>query len=224
MTTSSVFASHEDKAWPYKYKATILVDHLVAGTPTDQKAIEGWVKKNVGADNPQLIQEVVAKTMAEMEIGLDEAVDAVTKSMKLNAFKRDANGLYIEGRHVKACLKEAVSVCVAANKLAKGGWGVTKKGALSFVAEHVYVAEDRLALGRSEPDGIQQRFVQTWRGSGIQNEEYVEDVLVSFTVGADYRFTDEQWAVIWLTAERQGIGATRSQGYGRFTVTAWDPQ
>lgn len=32
----------------------------------------------------------------------------------------------------------------------------------------------------------------------------------------------EQWAMIWLTGEQQGIGATRSQGYGRYTVTRWE--
>jgi hypothetical protein len=28
--------------------------------------------------------------------------------------------------------------------------------------------------------------------------------------------------MIWLTAEQLGIGATRSQGYGRFVLTRWE--
>jgi CRISPR/Cas system CSM-associated protein Csm4 (group 5 of RAMP superfamily) len=28
--------------------------------------------------------------------------------------------------------------------------------------------------------------------------------------------------MIWLTAEQQGIGASRSQGFGRFEVTSWE--
>lgn len=68
-----------------------------------------------------------------------------------------------------------------------------------------------------------QRFVQTWRGSAIQYEEYVDECAVSFTVASDWEFTDEQWALLWLTAEQNGLGATRSQGYGRFEVTQWDP-
>lgn len=59
------------------------------------------------------------------------------------------------------------------------------------------------------------------RGTGIQYEEYVTDAVIGFTVLTDHKFTDEQWAMIWLTGEQQGLGATRSQGYGRYTVTEW---
>lgn len=102
-------------------------------------------------------------------------------------------------------------------------WGKTNKGLLGFIAEHVCVVEDRLHLGVTEPTGITQRFVHTFRGSGIQYEEYVADAVIDFTVLADWDFADEQWAMIWLTGEQQGIGATRSQGFGRYTVTHWAP-
>lgn len=220
--TTSVFAKYEDKSWPHKYAGTILVTHLVGGTPTDQRAIEGWIKKNLGADNTALIQEMVTQTMTELGVDMETAAGEVAKTAKLNGFKRDAAGLYIEGRQLKACIKEATSVAVAAGKLPKSKWGETNKGALGFVAEHVCVVEDRLPLGRVVEDGIQQRFVSTWRGTGIQNEEYVEDVKLDFTIKTDHKFSDEHWAMIWLTAEQQGIGATRSQGYGRFTVTRWE--
>lgn len=35
-------------------------------------------------------------------------------------------------------------------------------------------------------------------------------------------FSAEQWALLWLTGEQQGIGATRSMGYGRYAVTHWE--
>ena len=38
----------------------------------------------------------------------------------------------------------------------------------------------------------------------------------------DWKFTDEQWAMIWLTGEEQGVGGSRSQGFGRYQVTRWD--
>ena len=28
--------------------------------------------------------------------------------------------------------------------------------------------------------------------------------------------------MIWLTGEQQGIGASRSQGFGRYEVTGWE--
>jgi hypothetical protein len=41
-------------------------------------------------------------------------------------------------------------------------------------------------------------------------------------VHADWEFTEEQWAAMWLTGEQNGLGAQRSQGNGRYTVTRWD--
>ena len=38
----------------------------------------------------------------------------------------------------------------------------------------------------------------------------------------DHPFTDEQWGLLWTTAQKQGLGATRSQGYGRYVVTKWE--
>ena len=167
---------------------------------------------------------MVAETMVERGITADEAVPMVNAQKNLNGFKRDEHGLYIEGRQLKAALKEAASVAVAAGKLNSRGWGKTNKGLLSYLAEHVFVVEDRLHLGVSEASGIAQRFVHTFRGTGIQYEEYIDDAKVDFTVMADHDFTDAEWATIWLCGEQQGIGASRSQGYGRYEVTRWERQ
>lgn len=103
----------------------------------------------------------------------------------------------------------------------KDRWGPSNKGTLSFFPEHVFVQEDRIPLGVTEPTGIAQRFVHTWRGSGIQYEEYVDQAKVTFTVATESKFSEEQWALLWLTAEQNGLGASRSQGYGRFEVVGW---
>lgn len=219
--TESVFAKFEAKSWPYKFTGSLLVGTIAGGTPTDQKVAEGWLRTKLGAKD-DLLREMVAETMAERGVDADEAAKIVDATKHLNGFKRDDNGLYIEGRQLKAALKEAASVAVAAGKLDMRGWGKTNKGLLSFLAEHVHVVEDKLHLGVTEASGITQRFVHTFRGTGIQYEEYVTDAKISFTVEADYDFTAEQWAHIWLTGERQGIGASRSQGFGKYTVTAWD--
>ncbi len=67
-----------------------------------------------------------------------------------------------------------------------------------------------------------QRFVSTFRGTGIQYEEYVEDAKINFTIASDYDFSEEEWAMLWLTGQEQGIGASRSQGFGRYKVIGWD--
>lgn len=221
MSNKSVFARFEAKAWPYKFHGQLIVGTIAGGTPTDDKVAEGWLRTKLGAKD-DLLREQVAQTMIERGVTADEAAKLVDQYKHLNGFKRDSNGLYIEGRQLKAALKEAASVAVAAGKLEGRGWGKTNKGLLSFFSEHVHVIEDKLYLGVSEATGVTQRFVHTFRGTGIQYEEFVTDAKISFTVESDFDFKPEQWATIWLTGERQGIGASRSQGFGKYTVTAWD--
>ncbi len=219
--TESVFARFQAKAWPYRYTGSLVVGTIAGGTPTDSKVAEGWLKSKL-FPKEELLVAMVSETMLDRGLNAPEAIKEVDDLKHLNGFKRDGNGLYIEGRQLKAALKEAASVAVAAGKLESRGWGKTNKGLLSFFAEHVHVVEDRLHLGVMDASGITQRFVHTWRGTGIQYEEYVNDAKISFTVESDYPFTDEQWAHIWLTGERQGIGASRSQGFGKYTVTSWN--
>lgn len=218
----SVFAKFQDEMYPFKFSGQLLVGVIAGGTPTDPKVAEGWLKTKLGIDKEDLIREKVAETMIERGVTADEATSIVSDHKHLNGFKRDERGLYIEGRQLKAALKEAASVAVAAGKLTSRGWGKTNKGLLSYMAEHVFVVEDRLHLGVSEPTGIAQRFVHTFRGTGIQYEEYVEAAKVDFTVISDHDFSAKEWAAIWTCGEQNGIGASRSQGFGRYEVTRWD--
>jgi hypothetical protein len=226
---TSVFASYQAKAWPHRFAASLHVSVIAGGIPTDDKVAEAWLKTKLTGNRDDLIREAVATTMVERGItDVDEATRLVDSLKHLNGFKRDSErGLYIEGRQAKAMLKEAVNVAANAGKITTKGWGTPdnpnyKKGIKGWFPEHVFVLEDRLYLGVAAPTGIMQRFVHTPRGTGIQYEEYVEDAKVSLTVATDHKFTDEQWTMIWLTAEQQGIGASRSQGYGRFEVTSWE--
>lgn len=223
----SVFAKYQAEAYPYKFHGSLHIGVICGGTPTDPKVAEGWIRTKMGATAEEEVQRLVAETMVERGltgdgITKDEAVEIVNAQKNLNGFRRDERGLYIEGRQLKAALKEATSIAVAAGKLGKRGWGATNKGLLAYLAEHVFVVEDRLYLGVAEATGINQRFVHTWRGTGIQYEEYVEDAKVDFTVITDHNFSEKEWAAIWLCGEQNGLGASRSQGYGRYEVTRWD--
>jgi hypothetical protein len=229
---SSVFAKFVPVAYPYQYKVTLHLARICGGIPSDPSVAEGWIKSKL-ADKDVLLREEVAKVMLERGINADEAAGEVDKNKHLNGFKRTKDGLlYVEGRQVKAMIKESANIRWPYPQV----WGPTGlrkvsdavkgqgrgKVSSAFFAEHVFVQEDVLTLGVTEPTDVMQRFVQTWRGSAIQYEEYVDECDISFTVASDWSFTDEQWALLWLTAEQNGLGATRSQGYGRFEVTQWD--
>ena len=222
---TSVFAAHQDKAWPYTFKGRIRVDCLAGGIPTNPRVAEGWLRKSLAA-NDDLIRAEVAEVMVARGVTADTAVAEVDTLRHLRGFKSDDDGLYIEGRQLKACLKESGSIAMAAGKL-KRKWGLTGKGIESYLAEHVFVGEDKLHLHDEqneavrEPTDTVQRFVHTWRGSSIEYVEYIEGAEFDFTVITDENFTAEEWAVLWLTAEQEGIGATRSQGFGRFEVIEW---
>lgn len=240
----SVFASAEAKIYNQRFAGSILVEHLVGGIPSNPKVAEPWLRKKLGEVQDDLFRQMVQETIMERhgvdqenlppedaKAAYDDAVDHLMKQTSVNGFKRDANGLYIEGRQAKAMLKEAVNVAWPwptykitgdGKVIRSGGSEKASKGVKSFIAEHIFVLEQRLYLGRDEPSGVQQRFVHTHRGAGITYEEYVEDATFDFTVVTDVKFPQEWWEKLWVTAQKQGIGATRSQGFGRFAVTKWE--
>ncbi len=232
----SVFADLQSRAWPYRYVGRLHVATLCGGVPADEKQVTGWISAKLkDTRSPGEISELVLRTMADRAaagdaITQDQAIAEVAGSMVgQNGFKQDRAGLFIEGRQLKSALKEAVSVAVAANKLRKGGWGVTKKGLYSFVAEHVFVAEEKLHLMRDgshldHPDGTLQKMVHTWRGDAISYEDFCHEVDLDFTIMSDYQFSRDEWGLIWLTGQLEGIGASRSQGFGRYEVVRWDQE
>jgi hypothetical protein len=215
VTEVSFFEKYRPQAYPYNFTVEAVVGRIAGGIPSDPKVAEGWLKTKV-ADRDDLIREEVARIMVERAISLEEATQVVDSLKHLNGFKRSEKGPYIEGRQMKACIKESANIRWAGER-----WGPTRKGTVAFFAEHVFVNQDVIHLGVDEPSGIEQQFVHTFRGSSLQQVEYVNDAKITFDICTDYPFKTEQWALLWLTAEQQGIGACRSQGFGRFTVTNW---
>lgn len=89
--------------------------------------------------------------------------------------------------------------------------------------EHFFVPEVEIPLGLDEPDGIITSFPIGRSGTpSLKTEEYVRDAEMEFTVITDADLKPKQWKDLWITAEMNGIGASRSQGYGKFKVVAWD--
>lgn len=216
----SVFAEYRTKSYPYTYKGRLRVPLLVGGIPSDDNVAKGWIETKLkGTLSQERLERLVTETMVERGITFDEAVDEVNRRKNLNGFKRglekDDQGLpvgrdgelYIEGRQLKAALKEAVSVAVAAKKLDMRNWGATRKFLTNYFPEHVFVLDDRLWLGVVEPSGVFQNFVHTHKGSSVQYQEYVTDVDIDFTVISDHPFSKKQWGMIWTTG-----GAERSRG------------
>lgn len=221
----SVFKDYRDQVYKNRYAATLVVSELHGGVPMNPEVARKWLQVRVGGDEEYLANlqaQVVVELGLDKDLTDDEILDEMTRRNNLNGFKRLTSGeLYIEGRQVKAMLKEAASIAVQGGHLGARGWGKTNKGLLGFLAEHIFVEEHRIGLGVTEPSAIHQRFVSTWKGTGIQMEEYVEDAKVSCTVSTDYDWPKDFWPIIWTIAEENGLGAARSMGFGTFEVTDW---
>lgn len=221
----SVFADYRSRIYTEQHSATLLVDELHGGVPMNPDVARKWLEVRMAGSEAHLD---TLKTQIVSEIGLDadltddELLDEMTRRNNLNGFKRtDTGELYLEGRQVKAMLKEAASIAVSGGHLNGKSWGKTNKGLRSFFAEHIFVEEKILGLGVTEPTGIHQRFVHTYKGTGIQLEEYVTDAKVSFTVATDHSFPKDFWPTLWIVAEANGLGAARSMGFGTFEVIDW---
>ena len=228
----SFFDAFSSQAWPYQYHVDILINELHGGTPRNPDVVRSWLMAKAGMTDEREIQDelnrIFAHNRAELTVEdverpqvkhMEEAIKT-RADRQVNGFKRDEQGMYMEGRHLKACLKEAVSIARAADKL-PAKYGTTGKGVIGFAAEHIFVPDDKLYMGRKEHDELHTRFVKTRFGSGITVEEVVYDVKLSATVKTDFDFGEQAWAMVWLTAESQGIGSSRSQGYGTFVVEDW---
>lgn len=227
------------------YEATLEFTHrLVGGSPSDPKLVEGWLAKNLGVSDDEQLRRWTMKHLAETrgldpaEATVDEieaALDANAVEKKANVFKRTPTGEpYIEPRHVKAMLKEATSIAYPRGTAKFGQYRNTKgaevggKSARDFLAERVFVNDQPIIVG-DDVDGIElfvghpfDKYGQ--RYSTLNYFEYVERPTISVTLNVlDDCVTSEQWSRIWTVAERNGLGAYRSQGFGQFVVTAWNP-
>jgi hypothetical protein len=230
---ASVFAT--TSVWKYRHAVTIHLASITGGTPSDPKVAKGWLTKRLGGEGAHdaLLERKVMEAMAE-RAGSDpdaapvaiqeDAIEQVANNV--NGFKRSLAGeLFIEGRTLKSMLKENTSIGLGSG-VVPARLGLTKKGAPSFIAEHLMVDEDRCLLTRdgqpiTEPDDIVQSFVHTWRGNSIDYSEVVYDVDLSFTIISDVDLAD-LYPVVFSLAENNGLGARRSQGSGRFVTTAFD--
>jgi len=200
-----VFDKLVDKVYKHHYSVELLVSQLHGGVPTTKEAAKGWIKGKMETKDEEII-DLVKRTMIERgldpdvpldTVQLDEIAGEVVKARHLSGFYRnpDNDELCIRGRHVKAMIKEGASVAFPNER-----WGPTRKGTKSYIAEHVFIPEDFIGLGTKIPDDIDQRFVSTWRGTGIQYDEVVEDATVEFTVKTDQLIPLTKWGVIWVTA------------------------
>ncbi len=250
-STRSIFADAKSKLFA-TYRARLQFrDRILGGIPKDPKIIEGWLRTKAGVTNEEEIRQMLIRTMQETGQDVDAgasfeeliaASEKIAGQKQTQGFKFDDTGLYIESRIIKAAIKEDVNILWAGygEKDEKGkripAFGrennPTAKGAKSFVAERIFVNPDRIYLLRDgEPvtkaDGIHLSIGHITGPSGPRStlgyHEYVEQPVVEFEVMATRDcIPGDDWATLWAQAEENGIGTSRSMGFGRFDFLLWE--
>ena len=156
----SVDATSDDSLFA-KYKVRFQFnDKLCGGVPKSEKAIEGWIRTNV--QDQSKLEQMINDTKESIDTSnlTDADIDDLAKSA-WNGFKSDKNGLYIEGRQIKAMFKETANVI-------KNVLNVSAFKAR--VAERVFVIEDKvriLAVYKKTEDSGHMDYI-----SGIDSKDH----------------------------------------------------
>jgi hypothetical protein len=232
MAASDIFGAAATKN-ETRYRATLQFKHLiVGGIPSDRSVIEGWIRSRMDLGDAA-ISELVGQTVAERGVLTpDEAIEVIMDSElapSVNGFKRnDAGELCIEGRIVKAALKEWANSAYPGTKFpGKANIEGLRKGLMRYLAEAVTVEDILIGLGVTEPTVIEERIkhVTTPQGprSSINRVEVVERPRITFTIRVrDDFIPEEAWARIWTVGEGIGLGSDRGRSDGQFDLVGWE--
>jgi hypothetical protein len=186
----------------------------------DRNILSIWLKQRLPEATDAELAAEVEKTFAEAFKDAEE--------QSSTTFKADAKGLYIEGRQVKAMLKEA------GGRLGLGKAVAGKRPSLKQdLHEAMHVDEDVIHLLRdgapvTQPDGYDVRPIHVMGPQGprtsIKRCAYVEGAQVTFTVRVlnVVTLSEEHLLDILAFAQDLGLGADRSQGNGKFAVVGFE--
>lgn len=233
---TSIFADKKTEVFT-RYGVTLQFrSRVLGGIPKDPKLIEGWLRSKAGIDDAEEVRQAMLRTLIELgaEVTpdmtfeqLEEASNHLAAVKQTQGFKLDGGGLFVEDRQVKAMLRESVNILYAGER-----WGTTKKGPKNFFNERVFVDPERIHFTRDgqpvkEPDGVELMIVHIedarGRRSSLAYHEYLERVEMSFDVIVLQNLIEaHRWPELWIHAEENGFGASRSQSFGRFDVTRWE--
>jgi len=178
-------------------------NELMGGTPKNPELIRDWLEAKK-APEPE-------KNAAEIEAGID-----ATEERSWCGFQsKDGLGLCLRGYHVKAHLKDCANVLKDI---------VDVKALRSKVADRIYVVEDYIPLGVSEPTAFFEHpvHVMTRQGprSALKRSDYVMRPRIVFTtrVLVDKVVTQEMLDQFFEYGGTHGIGSDRGMGFGRYEV------
>lgn len=210
------------------YMAQIKVGELAGGIPKNKDLIKAWVWAKNKEKSEEVLKSIYQATLEELGDKTDEVAEK-----GWTTFKYDERGLYIEGRQLKAMMKESANII---KKIAPGASNKPKKeteveevtgitNLKSKIADHTFVMNERVHLGKTQDDIFmveQAIHVMTPQGerSSIKRTDHVRNVELSFVIKIlrKSEITKATLMAILHYSQSIGLGADRSQGLGVFEV------
>lgn len=196
-------------------------DKLLAGKPASLKAADAMLRAR-GLDDfvaeAEDITDPTARATAATEIATNEGLCEFSR-------RDDKPGIWMPSNNVKAGFKENWGVL---------GLRVEVRGSRGALAEGLFVSgpgggieSDWLYLGE-KPDGVIEAVTHSMGPSGpisaIRRNEYVTrpklafDVMIANAKAVSEKISDDELARVLVHYGEHGLGACRSQGFGRFDV------
>jgi len=189
---------------------------VMGGIPKNTEVIKAWLEARMPSEavfarmpNPTPIA-TLAEEVAEAVGATDEKEQKVW-----SGFMSDESGLYVPGFHIKAHLKDV------ANILQKQ---IGIKALKAKVADRFFVEEEKVYLGKMEPDGYWEHpvHIMTMQGprSALKRNDYVERPRLVFTFKMldDKIITEKILNSLFEYGGIHGFGAERGLGNGRYNA------
>lgn len=219
-----------------RYEVKLQVtDLLLGGLPKDPELIKGFLegraKKARTPEEKEQLTKKIAKEIKQKENGEIDYVKEEEKSW--TTFKSDETGLYIEERQIKALLREAMST----QRLS------SIPGFRDQINHGVFTNPDKIHLKREnngKPEVIKKpdKHVEdighgmSARGprSFIKRSDAVEGPAIKFELlvaksqhpSKEIPINTKRLKDMFLLGQSIGLGANRSQGYGKFNLLKFE--
>ena len=202
------------------HRLTFHLDDIAGGLPTDARLIDAWQQARWSKvakllpEDPQNPEEAAKRTRELLGPEVPEEAGWTTFA------RDDQQRLCIEGRQIKAALKESANILKTLIKI--GDKTVPLRARL---AERVFVVERLLPLlpERQEPDDTIERAIHVMTAQGprdaLKRTDIVRkaELVCTLKVLNDGMFTHDILSTLLDHGSENGLGADRSQGFGRFT-------
>lgn len=200
------------------YRVTLQMEgQFGASIPRTPEEIRAMLNHRMPANMPDQaipVEDLAEQVITEVGAGDDQPAGWST-------FKRDSEGLYYEGRTVRGHLKDCA--------LQVQGFFPDIKNFRAKLVNRLYVRDAKIRLFRdwrvlADVDDTETRFIQVMTRQGprsaIKYLDFVVEPLLTFTVDLldDGVIGKEHLEAVLDYGRVHGMGAERSQGWGRYRV------